>query len=127
MCSYWLRTWRPIKQTPYVIFYCLSFKIILCMLILCDTEEISGSIFCARCRLEVDRAPYRYMPTYSEPQGFASMHKEPIFKRRARPKMVPKEKYIPVSPSEVPLLVGKERDKEIKDQILGYLGLEDEN
>ena len=35
MCSYWLRTWRPIKKTPYVIFYCLSFKIILWMLILC--------------------------------------------------------------------------------------------
>ena len=35
MCSYWLRTWRPIKKTPYVIFYCLSFKIILCILILC--------------------------------------------------------------------------------------------
>ena len=67
------------------------------------------------------------MPTYSEFQGFASMRKEPIFKRRTRPKMVPMEKYIPVSPSEVPLLVGKERDKEIKDQILGYLGLGDEN
>ena len=39
MCSYWLRTWRPIKKTPYVIFYCLSFKIILCMLILCDPSK----------------------------------------------------------------------------------------
>ena len=37
MCSYWLRTWRPIKKTPYVIFYCLAVKIILCMLILCAT------------------------------------------------------------------------------------------
>ena len=35
MCSYWLRTWRPIKKTPYVILYWFSFKIIFCMLILC--------------------------------------------------------------------------------------------
>ena len=35
MCSYCLRTWRPINKTPYVLFYCLSFKIILCMFVLC--------------------------------------------------------------------------------------------
>ena len=28
------------KKTPYVIFYCLSFKIILCILILCDIREL---------------------------------------------------------------------------------------
>ena len=40
-----------------------------------------------------------------------------------------KKGYIPVSPSEVPLLETKEKgkDEEIKDQILGYLGLLDEN
>ena len=92
-----------------------------------DTEEISGSIFCIHCGLEVDHAPYRYMPTYGEPQGFDHMRKGHIFKRRTRPKAAPKEKYIPVSPSEVPLLGRKEKDKEIKDQILGYLGLLDEN
>ena len=42
MCSYWLRTWRPIKKTPYVIFYCLSLKIILCMLILCVMNNATG-------------------------------------------------------------------------------------
>ena len=31
MCSYWLRIWRPIKKTPYVILYWFSFKIILCI------------------------------------------------------------------------------------------------
>ena len=39
MYIYWLRTWRPINKTPYVLFYCLSFKIILCMFILCANDE----------------------------------------------------------------------------------------
>ena len=39
MCSYWLRTWRPINKTPYVLFYCLSFKIILCMFVLCGYSK----------------------------------------------------------------------------------------
>ena len=57
----------------------------------------------------------------------ASRRKDPILKRRTGPK--PKKEYIPVRPLEVPLLVRKEKDKdkEIKDQILGYLGLLDEN
>ena len=42
MCSYWLRTWRPIKKTPYVIFYCLSFKIILCMFTLWPGSVLVG-------------------------------------------------------------------------------------
>ena len=42
MCSYWLRTWWPIKKTPYVILYWFSFKIILCMFILCDSSIING-------------------------------------------------------------------------------------
>ena len=55
-----------------------------------------------------------------------SSRKDTIFRRRTGPKK-PKKEYIPVSPSEVSLLVRKDKDKEIKDQILGYLGLLDEN
>ena len=49
-----------------------------------------------------------------------------VFKRRPGPTKL-KEEYVLVSPSEVPLLVRKGKDKEVKDQILGYLGLLDEN
>ena len=45
MCSYWLRTWRPIKKTPYVILYWFSFKIILCMLILCGNTRSCPWVF----------------------------------------------------------------------------------
>ena len=49
MCSYWLRTWRPIKKTPYVILYWFSFKIILCMLILCDSVDHNILLEKLRC------------------------------------------------------------------------------
>ena len=70
---------------------------------------------------------YRHVPSYKETQEFTlGRGKAPMFKRRSGPRKS-KEEYIPISPSEVPLLVRKEKDKEVKDQILGYLGLLDEN
>ena len=98
----------------------------------CDhgtTEEIDGIIFCIRCGLEIDHDPLREgLLRERECQAFDIPGKKehPVFKRRPGPRKSKKE-YIPVSPSEVPLLVRKEKDKEVKDQILGYLGLLDEN
>ena len=94
------------------------------------TEEIDGIIFCILCGLEIDHNPLREgLVRERECQAFhVPSRKNPIFKRRTGPKK-PKKEYIPVSPSEVSLLVKKEKNegKEIKDQILGYLGLLDEN
>ena len=92
------------------------------------TEEIHGVIFCIRCGLEIDHNPLREgLVRERECQAFhVPSRKNPIFKRRTGPKK-PKEEYIPVSPSEVSLLARKDKKKEIKDQILGYLGLLDEN
>ena len=97
----------------------------------CDhgtTEEIDGVTFCIHCGLEIDYNPLQRSLLREDRVFCTSRRKDPIFKRRAGPKK-PKKEYIPVSPSEVPLLVRKEKDKdkEIKDQILGYLGLLDEN
>ena len=36
------KTGRPITKTPYVILYCLSFKIIFCIFIFCDLEYQDG-------------------------------------------------------------------------------------
>ena len=73
----------------------------------CSTEDITNSLDIATREFEQGLIPY-------------------VFKRRTGPRK-PKEEYIPVSPSEVPLLVRKEKDKEVKEQILGHLGLLDEN
>ena len=86
----------------------------------CDhgiTKEIDGVTFCIHCGLEIDHNPL---------QG-GLLRKGQAFCASRRGSKESKEEYIPVSPSEVPLLVGEERDKEIKDQVLGYLGLLDEN
>ena len=92
----------------------------------CDhgiTEEIYGVTFCIHCGLEIDHNPLR-RGLLREGQAFSVSRREgPIFKRRTESKKSKKE-YISVSPLEVPLLVGKEKGKEIKDQILGLL---DEN
>ena len=50
-------------------------------------------------------------------------------KRRMGPNKKCKKEYFPAGSSEVSLLVRKEKieGKKIKDQILGYLGLLDEN
>ena len=95
----------------------------------CDhgtTEEIDGVTFCIHCGLEIDYNSLQRRLLREDRVFCASRRKDPIFKRRTEPKK-PKKEYIPVSPSEVPLLVREEKDKEIKDQILGYLGLLDEN
>ena len=90
------------------------------------TEEIDGAIFCIRCGLELDHNPLR-RGLHNEGQTFyPSNRKHPIFKRRTGPRK-PKKEYIPVSPLEVSLLVRKDKDKEIKDHILGFLGLLDKN
>ena len=91
------------------------------------TEEIDGVTFCIHCGLEIDYNPLQRRFLREDRVFCTSRRKDPIFKKRTKPRETPKEKYIPVSSSEVPLLVRKEKDKEIEDQILGYLGLLDEN
>ena len=97
----------------------------------CDhgtTEEVDGVIFCIRYELEIDHDPLQegLIRERGRQTFHVSNRKDPIFKRRSGPRK-PKKEHIPVSLSEVPSLKRKDKDKEIKDQILGYLGLLDEN
>ena len=73
-----------------------------------STEEIDGVTFCIHCGLEIDHNPLR-RGLLREGQAFcASRKKDPMFKRRPGSKK-PEKEYIPVSPSEAPLLVRKDQ------------------
>ena len=77
----------------------------------CDhgiTEEIDGVTFCIHCGLEIDHNPLRG----------GLLRESQAFRKRTESK---KKEYISVSPLKVSLLVRKEKDKEVKDQILGLL------
>ena len=70
-------------------------------------REIDGVVFCVLCGEETNRSPYRHVSSYKETQEFTfGQRKAPMFKRRPGPRKLKKE-YVPVSPSEVPLLVRK--------------------